>query len=603
MNNFELKNLYGAPCENQDKPFVLLFFVQRQLFRDSFEYIEPLGLMALAAYIGDKGYEPGVFSGTATDAMQKFESESQKRRISAVGFYCDFENVSLVETFAAAIAEKTSIPVIIGGPQAAALNKDFFINSKILAAITGEGEEALFELLEFITRQKGSLKQIKGATFIGENGELTFTGEREPIQDLDSLPFQKQSYSLTGLKSNIAILSGRGCPFRCAFCYVGGTAKKVRLRSVKNVIAEIKQGFAENPEIKYIWFADDTFTISRERIEEFCDELSKLRRERNFVWFCEGHPGLLAKWPDVIKRMVDSGLVRMQIGIESGCASQIKFYRKQTDLTEIEKVVHACRDAGLVQLCGNIIIGGAYETNETLNETWSYIERLLDSAPGMLDISFTLFTPYPGAAITKSPQDFGIKIIDAESYTSTSDFPVSQTEKLSIYDISGAKYNFTKKLIARMRELLKEGKVPHELIMSHYRLNAQYGISSIWHRAVYSQNPFLDRTYKLLTVSSAEKFNSGTEFHTEERRPLRVFNMWNVVIWREMIPEIAGYVLSPLEYQVLLSCSGKLKIGEIFNRLYPMFIKFFENFEEFKNTVIETLCDFDRKNWIVFTKY
>ncbi len=597
---------YNNTCEPQkkeQKPFVPLLFIQRPLFKDSFKYIEPLGLMSLAAFIDDKGYEPGVFTGTSIEALDLLKSESRRRRIAAIGFYCDFENVSLIESFGGLIAEKFSIPVIVGGPQAAALGKDFFLRSKAIAAAIGEGEETLFELLEFIVYKKGELKRIKGITYIGADGALASTEEREPIEDLDSLKHQKRSYSLTGPKSNIAILTGRGCPFRCAFCFMGGAAKKVRLRSVGNVMREIKKSLDENPGIKYVWFADDTFTLSRERLEEFCAELSKLRRERDFVWFCEGHPGLIARWPEMIKRMVDSGLVRMQIGIETGSARLIDLYRKQTDLAEIEKVVCACRDAGLAQLCGNIIIGGARETVETLDETWNFIDRLLCAAPGMLDISFTLFTPYPGAAITECPRDFGVEIADRASLTSTGDFPVSRTTELDIYDISAAKYGFTQKLVSRMKKLLAEGRIPHELIMSHYRLSGLYDISSVWHRAVYSQDPFLNRKYSLLAGSSAEIIGGVPRSQIDEWRPLRVFSLWNAVAWREMTPEISGYVLSPLEYQLILHCSGKLKLGEIIERLYSIFMKSFESFEEFKSMAFEILCDFDKKNWIVFTKY
>ncbi len=602
MDDFKYKNTC-EPHKKEQKPFVPLFFIQRPLFKDSFKYIEPLGLMSLAAFIDDKGYEPGVFTGTSIDALNLLKSESERRPIAAIGFYCDFENVSLIESFGGLIAEKFSIPVIVGGPQASALDKDFFLRSKALAAAIGEGEETLFELLEFIVNKKGELNRIKGITYIDAHGALISTAEREPIGDLDSLKHQKRSYSLTGPKSNIAILTGRGCPFRCAFCFMGGAAKKVRLRSVGNVISEIRTSLDENPGIKYVWFADDTFTLSRERLEEFCVELSKLRREKDFVWFCEGHPGLIARWPEMIKRMVDSGLARMQIGIESGSARLIDLYRKQTNLAEIEKVVCACRDAGLAQLCGNIIIGGAGETAETLNETWNFIDRLLCIAPGMLDISFTLFTPYPGAAITECPRDFGIEIADRASLTSIGDFPVSRTNELDIYDISAAKYDFTEKLVSCMKRLLVDGKVPHELIMSHYRLSGLYGISSVWHRAVYSQDPFLNRKYSLLTGSSAETIGGAPRDQIYEWRPLRVFSLWNAVAWREMTPEISGYVLSPLEYQLILHCSGKLKLGEIVERLYSMFMDAFEAFEEFKDMAFEILRDFDKKNWIVFTKY
>ena len=100
-------------------------------------------------------------------------------------------------------------------------------------------------------------------------------------------------------------------------------------------------------------------------------------------------------------------------------------YNKKASIEEIEKVIRQCYGAGLAQLAGNFIIGGADETHETLEATTAHVEKLILSTPGLLDIYTSFIIPLPNTAISKCPGNFGIRILDSESLTSSEDFPVS----------------------------------------------------------------------------------------------------------------------------------------------------------------------------------
>jgi len=426
--------------------------------------------MALSAFIEEKGYLPGVFTGNVTEAVSLLKREVLKQSVSAVGLYCDFENRPVVESFSKYVKENFRIPVLAGGPQAFALGRDFILSSGCDAVVRGEGEYTLLELLEYFIHRKGNLTDIAGITFLNDLGELISTQDRDLIEDLDSLPFQKISHSLTEHKKNFAVMTGRGCPFNCSFCYQSGIKKRVRLRSVSHVMGELRGLFEENPHVPYVWFADDTFTLNPGRIDEFCKELSFLRKERDFVWFCDGHPSLLVRWPHMIKQMVDAGLVRMQIGIESGSEKVIDSYKKETSLEQIEEVINLARESGLPQICGNIIIGGAFESLKTLEETREYVNKLLTMAPGILDISLTIFTPFPGTTITTCPSQFGMTILDPHGLTSVGDYPVAVTDELDLHEIAMEVKKFSYGMRKYMNELFKKGMVSHENILRHYRL-------------------------------------------------------------------------------------------------------------------------------------
>ena len=167
----------------------------------------------------------------------------------------------------------------------------------------------LLECLESGTR----LEEVKGIVFLdGENREVV-TPSRAPIEDLNALPCPSAGLLIRPkTQRNLAVISARGCPYRCTFCFEGGNTKQLRVRSVDNVMSEIWLRLDESPDVNYLWFADDTFTLDHDRTASFCTQLGELRKQRDFVWFCEGHARVLSKHPELIHLMVDSGMARIK---------------------------------------------------------------------------------------------------------------------------------------------------------------------------------------------------------------------------------------------------------------------------------------------------
>ena len=48
------------------------------------------------------------------------------------------------------------------------------------------------------------------------------------------------------------IITGRGCPNHCTFCYEGANAKNVRFRSIDNVMEEIDYIIENNSKFEYL---------------------------------------------------------------------------------------------------------------------------------------------------------------------------------------------------------------------------------------------------------------------------------------------------------------------------------------------------------------
>ena len=583
----------------------MLLYVNRLGTGSLYQSSEPLGLKALAAFVDEKDYSSRVYSGPVHEAAKMAAAGAgSEKPFDAVGLYCDFETVSAVESFSRFIKENTSARVFVGGPQAVALGEDFLKNSRCDAIVRGEGEYPFYELLEFFLHGRGKLEDIAGASFFDAAGFFVKIPPRPPIAKIDELPIRKTGADGASDKTskNYSILTGRGCPFRCAFCYEGSVSGGVRLRSVENSLGEIRQALEYNPSIKYIWFADDTFTLNPSRMEAFSKGLAELRRNFDFVWFCECHPSAMIKWPDTLPMMIESGLVRMQIGMESGDAGIINLYKKQAGLEDIQKAAELSYKSGLPQLTGNMIIGGAAETPLTFSHTVSFAKKLIDIGPGMTDVTSTFFLPLPETAITLDPAGYGMKILDPEALTSIGDMAVIETKKLSRERIVSMRCEFTRSVLRRMIDLYKKGRVPLKRITDEFRINQNYGLESSWYKVVYSPDRFIADYFKKM-ASGDFIFTGGAAAETLMRLyPALIMDAVEMIDLTGDFPAIGGYVLSPLEYGLLSLCRGGLPLHALIDKLFEMFGGNYSSKNEFSRKAIKLMKVFEEKFWIGYSE-
>ena len=89
-----------------------------------------LSLNSLAVFLKENGYRVALFHGFPHDAINWIDNIMQKKGANSAGFYCDYENISLVEELCRKIKEKWNIPLFVGGPQTIALDEDFLLKSQ-----------------------------------------------------------------------------------------------------------------------------------------------------------------------------------------------------------------------------------------------------------------------------------------------------------------------------------------------------------------------------------------------------------------------------------------------------------------------------------------
>jgi len=298
-----------------------------------------------------------------------------------------------------AINKAKNRPYYILGGHGPSPEPGFFLKkTQADAVVIGEGEETIIELLNAIAHH-GDLRQVKGIAFRDGNNVI-ITPRRSLINDIDTLPlpaynlFPMEFYRLvrepncTRSDFLMPILSGRGCPFKCNFCY--RMDKGFRPRAIEAIIEEIKF-VKDNYRITYIVFSDELLMSSEKRAINLCRGIIKARL--GIKWWCNGR--LNYAKPNVLKLMKKAGCVFINYGIEAMDDHILKNMNKALTVKQIIRGIEATLNQDISPGL-NIIFGNIGENKETLKKG---VEFLLKYDDGSQLRTIRPVTPYPGSPL------------------------------------------------------------------------------------------------------------------------------------------------------------------------------------------------------------
>ena len=581
---------------------IVFFNLHRKYLNVNPRYDAFNGIYTLAAFLNENGYNAQGYAGELNNGKRWLDEICSNNKTSAIGLYCDYENVTENIFLSSYIKNTYRLPVFVGGPQATALNEDFIIASKCDAVVRYEGELTVLELLHYFLDDVGDLSNIQGIVYKNENGIFQNT-ERAPIENLDALPFINDECRLIPDYDNdiLSIMTGRGCPFNCAFCHEGQHSKRVRLRSIENVLAEIEQFLLNRTEksTAYIYFTDDTFTLNLERVKELCAGLQKLRKIKDFRWFCEGHIHTIYLHPEMLTYMVKAGMKRIQLGIESGTQKVLNAYRKGSTKEEIEFVVKKCVEAGVEQIFGNIILSGAFFDRDVFENEKQFAKELLEIAPGRIELGVVSYWPLPNTSITNNPDYYGIEIVDKEFITSVGDFPQIKTKIYDRLDIATMMLELEIFISETMKKIIKSGKLSTDMIISWFPSNIGYKSAGQWYYQLQTM-PNVYNYYMLLNNEEAYEKEALKDFDYYELHPMRTVPLYkNMILKGNGIIEVFGVLLNAFEQDVLIYATGKLSINEILKQLSKLWTE--EN--NLSGKLEACLCKLEKNYLVVYSKF
>ena len=371
---------------------------------DNESYISefPIGIAQLTAVLEKHGYEVDIYHQDIHHYPESHLLELLNKvrydfvGLSFIGGYWQFKKALAIS---AVINAAKMRPFYCLGGHGPSPEPEYFLKKMQADAICiGEGDETILDLLDALATKR-SLSGVKGIAW--REGDSVQVNDRRPlIKDIDALPFPAyhrfpmEVYRLLRMPHSTntdfvgCILSGRGCPFKCNFCYRMDTG--FRPRSNETILEEMLLLNREYG-INYFAFYDELLMSSEKRVVSLCEDF--IRSGIRFKWECNGR--LNYATPEVLKIMKRSGCVFINYGIECMDDEILHVMHKKLTTRQIISGIEATLAEG-ISPGFNVIFGNIGENRRTLSQG---VEFLLKYDDGSQRRTIRPVTPYPGSEL------------------------------------------------------------------------------------------------------------------------------------------------------------------------------------------------------------
>ncbi len=375
----------------------------------------PLGLASLASVVNERSSH----NATVLDAwgmgmgLEAFRDELLRRKPDVLGLSA--YTTTLSQVLAAAHAAKQALPdlvVVLGGPHATLLPNETIAHDYIDFVSRGEGEILLVSLLEHLASGNGSPDHIPGLTHkVGQR--VVHNAGHGLVEDLDSLPHpQREGLPMSlyrpasGAYKRLPVTSmitSRGCPFNCTFCSKAVFGNRVRARSANKMVEEVEY-LIQQYGIREIYFADDCFTLDRERTEAFCERV--LSRSLDLTWTCSTRANLVDL--PLLQMMKRAGCVSIGYGVESGHDEGMRAIKKGITIHQTRRALAWTKSAG-IETRTSYIFGIPGEDLQSLQRTLDLALELNSDF-----VIFNLAIPFPGTELYRQARESNLLLADGD---------------------------------------------------------------------------------------------------------------------------------------------------------------------------------------------
>lgn len=354
------------------------------------DWLEHLGVLYLSAYLKSQGIKTDIIISRSPKRIIK-AVEAQKPKLLAVSL--SSAGHSWILNLLEKVKAKTNVPVVAGGPHPTFF-PEVLAHPSLDFIIRGEGEESLY-LLVLALAGKVNFDEIAGLGY--KTPEIKINPLGNLLHNLDDLPFPDRLlyfkypyYRRLGMRR---VISARGCPFSCRYCYnaqlrklYAGKGKYLRQRSVENIIAELNQ---IKPYAKAINFVDDSFGINKDFREEF---LQRYAREIRLPFIVNLRPELVDE--RFASLLSNAGCWCAQIGIETADEKmREEILGRKITQEQIISAVRYLKEKNIKVLSYNMLA----LPNETLEQG---LNTILFNQKLKIDFPrFSIFQPYPGTEL------------------------------------------------------------------------------------------------------------------------------------------------------------------------------------------------------------
>jgi len=368
-------------------------------------HLFPMSLGAIAAVLVKAGHEVEVYNQDMhhyPDAHLTKYLDDDTFDFIAVSVIAGYYEFSRLLKISNAINHSSNRPIYLLGGYGPSPEPEYFLKRTGADAVCiGEGDITIIEMINAFSNNK-PLSSVLGIAYMDGN-EFKLNPRRPLVEDLESLPripyelFPMEYYRLNGSLGSgptdfaMPLMSGRGCTFRCTFCYRIDTG--YRARNPKSLADEIEHLYREY-NINFISFQDDLLMTSVSATEAICQELIKLRQKGiDIHWNCNGRLNYCTR--ELLELMKQAGCTFINYGIEAMDNEVLKNMKKGLRTDQVVNGIEMTLDIGISPGL-NFMFGNIGDNRTTIKKAVDFLVKYDD---------FTRLgtirpvTPYPGSPL------------------------------------------------------------------------------------------------------------------------------------------------------------------------------------------------------------
>lgn len=367
--------------------------------------IPPLAPLYLATALKKSGHEVKIIykNGEQADIVVT-EVEEYKPDLVGFSVFTGYYNKKNIEI--SRILKNKGYKIVWGNAHPSLLPEQSLKENCIDFVVFGEGEETLVDLVNKLDSPH-KYNSIPGLIFKDKDGKIVTNKKRDFIEIDDHLI----DWSLINLEDYIApyfsnryqrvlaVVTSRGCPFNCQFCYnLVFNNRRWRGHSPEKIIANLKP-VIEKYKIDAIRFLDDNFFVNKDRA-------FKIARGLGLPYYADGRVDYIDR--EFINNLKETKCLEILFGFESGSNRILTdVVKKGVSTKHTIKAVTLLKDSGTM-VSGSFVFGFPTETKEEYKITINFIMKLLEINP---NLAFTCgwFMPYPGTGLYGKAKEMGFK--------------------------------------------------------------------------------------------------------------------------------------------------------------------------------------------------
>lgn len=382
-----------------------------------------LALRYLQAYCQRGGLDIKVEEFNINQSLDFITGELVKLSPTVLGFSCYIWNIE--ETLKIVQDLKQVLPhtiIVLGGPEVSFEYEELMENYReVDYIISGEGEQALLDLLNLIRQQqnppRADLMRVGGLVFRVQ-GKLLANPRK--YLDLNALPSVYPEDNLEELANKIVYYeTSRGCPFRCAYCLSSRTGN-VRYFSLERSKQELQR--LARLGVGQIRFVDRTFNCDKHRALELIKFMASLDTPTRFQLEISGDlltPEMLSEFSKA-----PAGRFQFEIGVQSTNPDTLHTVARVTDLEELAQKVRWVKENTKVTVLLDLIAGLPYESFARFGESFDFVYSL---RPDKIQLGFLKLLK--GSKLRMDASTYGI------TYSPRAPYQVLYTDHLSFREL------------------------------------------------------------------------------------------------------------------------------------------------------------------------